>query len=237
MKPVAIVIAAAIAAIAISALVVPPGVTYRYRLTLEAEVDGHQKTGSGVIEVSYQHHTSIGAMGRDVSAGFRGEAVALDLGNRGTLFALLTAGSDSRSGPESIVLKTFGLPGGAFPGWDAESLKLLRSLSGKRELPLDSLPLLVRFRDMNDPLTVEAVNPFSIDERFGPGARLMRATLEIVPSGIRPFNRFGISGEPLTTGIQDKLGWLRRLNGGYIDGGFTSRNAPLGLHGWNFERG
>jgi len=213
-----------------------PSVTLRYRLTLEAEVDGQTKTGSGVIEASYQKHMSLGAVGRDVAAGFRGEAVALDLGSRGTLFALLKAGSDSRSGPESIVLNTFGLPGGAFPGWDAESLGKLRSLSGKRELPLENLPMLVRFRDVNDPMTVEAVNPSNIAERFGSGARLVRATLEIVPAGIWPLNSFGITGEPLTTGIQERLNWLRRLNGGYLDGGFTSRNAPLGLYGWDFER-
>jgi hypothetical protein len=28
----------------------------------------------------------------------------------------------------------------------------MRQISGKRELPLDSLPMLVRFRDINDPL-------------------------------------------------------------------------------------
>ena len=32
------------------------------------------------------------------------------------------------------MLSAFGFPGGAFPGWDAESLKKLRGLSGKREL-------------------------------------------------------------------------------------------------------
>ena len=39
--------------------------------------------------------------------------------------------------------------------------------SGKRELPLESLPMLVRFRDLNDPMTVESVSPLNIGERFG----------------------------------------------------------------------
>lgn len=235
MKWIAVILAGLIGA-AVLYRIAYPSVTHRYRLTLEAEVDGQPKAGSGVIEVSYQKHMSIGAVGRDVTPRFRGEAVALDLGSRGTLFALLKAGSDSRSGPESIVLSTFGLPGGTFPGWDVESLKKLRGLSGKRELPLESLPLLVRFRDINDPMTVERVNPLNIAERFGSGAKLVRATLEIVPAGIWPFNLLGIMGEPVTTGIRARLNWLRRLNGGYLDGAFSSRNAPLGLHGGDFER-
>jgi hypothetical protein len=238
MKWIVVIVAALIAAIALYDIAYP-SVTFRYRLTLEAEVDGEPKQGSGVIEVTYQRRTSIGAMGRDVGVSFRGEAVVLDLGSRGTLFALLKAGSDSRSGPESIVLKTFGLPGGAFPGWDDANLKRLRGLSGKRELSLENLPLLVRFRDVNDPLTVEAANPVNIAERFGPGAKLTRATLEIVPTGTWPFNAFGLSGEPITMGVLTRLLWLERLHGGYLDGAFAGGGPALSnvLHGGNFKSG
>ncbi len=211
MKWLAIFSAALIAVIALYAIAYP-GVPIRYRLTLEAEVDGKPINGSGVIEVTYRKQMSIGAVGRDVDARFRGEAVVLDLGRRGALFVLLKAGaSDDRSGPASIVLKAFGL-GGVFPGWDPESLKKVRTISGTRELPLDSLPLTVRFRDVNDPMTLELVNPFNIAERFGAGARLVQATIEIVPAGIWPFNSLGITGEPITTGIDRKLVWLNHLD-------------------------
>src|SRR5262249_13108999 len=128
-------------------------------------------------------------------------------------------------------------PGGAFPGWDAESLKKLRSLAGKRELPLNSLPALVRFRDMYDPLTVEQVSP-EISERFGPGTRLLRATLELVPIGVWPLNRFGITGEPVTTGIEKKLPWLSHL-GSYnsvAGNSFTSR-LPSEVNGFSTSWG
>jgi hypothetical protein len=58
-------------------------------------------------------------------------------------FALLTAGDDSRSIPQSIIFRAFNFPGGAFPGSTVEAG--LWNLSGKREQPLASLPLLVRF--------------------------------------------------------------------------------------------
>jgi hypothetical protein len=233
-KWIAIILAAAIGVVVLYRISYP-SVTLRYRLTLEAEVDGQPKSGSSVIEVTYSKQPQIASQ-PELSIGYRGEAVVLDLGSRGMLFALLKAGADSRSSPEWIVLRAFNLPGGSFPRPVEEGVKQVRRLSGKRELPLESLPLLVRFRDINDPMTVERVNPLNIAERFGAGAKLVRATLEIAPTGIWPLNVFGITGEAVTAGIQGKLNWLRRLNGGYLDGAFSSRNAPLGLHGGDFER-
>jgi len=212
-----------IATIVVFYVVAYPSLTLRYRLTLEAQVGGEPKVGSGVIEVTYAKQINIRS---DLSIGYRGEAVVLDLGDRGTLFALLKAGSDNRSIPESIILRAYGFDGGAFPGSSVEEGQAqLRRLTGKRELPLESLPMLVRFRDLNDPMTVERVSPLNIGERFGGDAKLVRATLEIVPTGIWPFNCFGLTGEPITTGIEGKLPWwngpfpwLRPIsNGVFVD--------------------
>jgi hypothetical protein len=207
-----------------------PSLTLRYRLTLEAEVDGKPKAGSGVIEVTYSKQPEF-ASGRDRVSSHRGEAVVLDFGDRGTLFALLTAGSDSRSIPESIILRAFNFDGGAFPGPTVEEgFKKLRQLSGKRDLPLTSLPLLVRFRDLSNPMTVEKVDPFDIGKSFGGGAKLLRATLEIVPVGIWPLNSFGVTGEPITAHMRTKLNWLseyyeRRLDGQRFEA--SSSSLPL----------
>ena len=206
------IVAALVAFVPVAYGVAYPSLTLRYRLTLEAEVDGKPKTGSGVIEVTYSKQPEF-ASGRDRVSSHRGQAIVLDLDERGTLFALLQAGSDSRSIPETIVLRAFNFDGGAFPGPTVEEgFKKLRQLSGKRELPLTSLPLLVRFRDLNDPKTVERVSPLNIGERFGPNAKLVRATLEIVPVGIWPLNSFGITGTPITAGIDMKLVWLNHLD-------------------------
>ena len=228
-------IVAALVALAIVAYgVAYPSLTLRYRLTLEAEVDGKPKTGSGVIEVIYSKQPEF-ASGRDRVSSRRGEAVVLDLGERGTLFALLKAGSDNRSIPESIVLRAFNFPGGAFPGPTVEAgFNQIRKLSGKRELPLTSLPLLVRFRDLNDPMTAEKVDPIDIASSFGAGTRLVRATLEIVPTGLWPLNSFGITGEPITKGIEQRLAWFKALRGKYLHGGGSARGAPLELDGGDF---
>src|ERR1700712_5830669 len=96
-----------------------------------------------------------------------GEAVVLDLGDNGALFALLRAGDDIRSAPETIILRAFDFPGGIFQGPPNEVLRDFERLSGKRELPLTSLPMLVRFRDPDDPKTVEQVDPLNIARHFG----------------------------------------------------------------------
>jgi hypothetical protein len=174
--------------------------TVRYRLTLEADVDGEPKTGSGVIEVTYRKNNdpiSSAAFSIDV----RGEAVVLDLGSRGTLFALLKGDSDTRSGPDYIVLRAFNFPAGALPSPVTNGLSQVKRLSGKVDLPLTILPLLVRFRDLDDPKSVEKVDPLDIGKSFGAGAKLVGATLEIVPTGIWPFNFVGITGEPVTRGL------------------------------------
>jgi hypothetical protein len=64
-----------------------PSATVRYRLTWEADVDGKTVTGSGVIQVMRQDTTAIEALG-GYGAVIKGEAVVLDLGSRGQLFAL-----------------------------------------------------------------------------------------------------------------------------------------------------
>ncbi len=183
-----------------------PGVTVRYRLTLEAHVNGELKTASGVREVTYSKQPAVEGHG-GLSIGVRGEAIALDLGSRGTLFALLSPGLDDRSGAEWIVLRAFDVAGGSFPGPVEEGVKQVLRLSGKRELPLNSIPKLVRFGNPSDLRSVEWVNPLNIGDHFGADAKLVRVTLEIVPTGIWPLNDYGITGEPLTSGIESKLAW------------------------------
>ncbi|MBR1147367.1 hypothetical protein [Bradyrhizobium sp. AUGA SZCCT0431] len=206
-----------------------PSVTVRYRLTLDARVDGELKTASSVREVTYSKQSGFASQ-QELRVRYRGEAIALDLGSRGTLFALLTKDTDDRSGAEWIVLRAFGFSGGSLPRPVEEGLKEVSRLSGKRELPLDGLPMLVRFRDMNDPKTVVKVDPIDIGRSFGDGTKLVRATLEIVPVGIWPLNSVGIAGEPITTGIEKRLSWLAKHYDIKFDGQrFETISASLRL--------
>jgi hypothetical protein len=216
-----------------------PSATVRYRLALEAAVDGKSASGSGVIEVTYGKKLRLLPNESDLYFDVHGEAVALGLGQRGTLFALLKGGEDSRSGAETIVLRAFNFPGGIITGGVEDGISRVRKLSGKVELPLSSLPLLVRFRNINDPMTVEKVDPLNLGRSFGSGVKLTRATLEIVSAGIWPLNSLGITGEPITDNLQEKLVWLKGTKGGYLDGKFSGGGPALSniLHGGNFKTG
>lgn len=104
-------------------------------------------------------------------------------------------------------------------------------------MPLTSLPLLVRFRDLNDPLTVEKVDPLNLEASFGPGVKLTRATMEIVSAGLWPMSEVGIMSKPITTEMERRLTWLRRLQSN-IDGTSATSSNRLSntLHVGNFVR-
>ena len=207
-----------------------PSAVVRYRLTLHAEADGKPVEGSGVVEVRYE--TGIKFLTEtEYNVRFRGEAVVLDLGEKGLVFALLRAGQDSRSEPATIVLRAFNFSGGAMPIPAQDGIHQVRRLSGKADLPLTSLPLLVRFRNVNDPLTVEKVDPLDLAASLGPGVKLTRATLEIIS------NRSVPQSEPITTAIRQRLEWLNRIQSN-IDGTYTTSSNRLAnvLHSGDFER-
>ena len=133
---VAFAFAIAIAVVVVAYKLAFPSVTVRYRLSLEAQVNDELRTGSGVIEVTYSKQSGFAAQ-HELVVDFKGEAVAVDLGSRGILFALLKAGTDVRSGPEWIVLRAFDFDGGSFPRPVEEGVAQVSRISGKRELPLD----------------------------------------------------------------------------------------------------
>ena len=56
-------------------------------------------------------------------------------------------------------------------------------------------PTIVRFRDIADPKSVEQVDPDDLAKSFGPGVKLKSLTVQM-------------TDEPVTTGIEKRLGWL-----------------------------
>src|ERR1700730_11789907 len=83
MKRLGIILALIVAAVVVYRVTFP-SVSVRYRLTLEAQVDGEPKTGSGVIEVTYSKQSRFAGQS-DLIIDYRGEAVVLDLSSRDTV--------------------------------------------------------------------------------------------------------------------------------------------------------
>ena len=89
-----------------------PFYSWNQRMTVEVEVDGKTITGSSVSSVNWVKNDPISAInGPQWLSTVRGEAVIVDLGERGVLFALLGfGGSDNTADLETEILgNTIGL--------------------------------------------------------------------------------------------------------------------------------
>lgn len=178
----------------------------RYRITVEVDTPSGLRTGSSVLETRQQGPQPLvpQELGSGGGGGVVGEAVAVDLGGGRVIFALL-------SGPEgrsiyAMVPRALNYPDLNPPlsrqfkphEWqdaynEAEDVKPFAVL--RRE----DYPMLVSFGDLGNPKSVEAVNPDMVGVR--------RITLQV-------------TDDPVTTGIEKRLGWLgvypeSRLDGVY----------------------
>lgn len=207
---------------------------YRYRLTVEVDTPEGLKTGSSVIAVK------TGIAGRNaiptpgvIQRRARGEAVTVDLGPRGLLFALLRSddNSDWASGvmfgfaPDLPMPKDESGKGDATAHTRARFMGMLQ----KRELIVlperfkgskyaegsHARPMLVRFGDIADPKTVERVDPDKLSASFGKGVTLRRITVQL-------------TDDPVTTGIEKRLAWLPRVYEVLRGNEFHPEGIPVG---------
>ncbi len=188
---------------------------YRYRLTVEVDTPEGLKSGSSVIEVTSSRAPDwMPVDGGGVAKEARGEAVAVDLPGGRTLFALLRSNSGSVDWPAYVAYSVIVGPLQK-AGEDGQGAFIERADAAKGKIfvvprekpvhnmstpdaPLNNYPLLVTFTDNRDPKTVTRVDPADLAKSFGPGVKLRRITLEI-------------TDDPVTTGIEKRLGWLEHL--------------------------
>lgn len=189
---------------------------YRYRLTVEVETPEGLKTGSSVIEVStaVAGRNSIPTPGA-VSHRIKGEAVTVDLGARGLLFALLRS-DDNSDWASNVMFRFVPLPprprdpDKTFETMFAAMLQQRDAIELPKTFPdvghlkdQPARPMLVRFADIADPKTVEKVDPDDLAVSFGQGVKLRRVTIQLTDG-------------PVTTGIEKRLGWLPSQRGSLI---------------------
>jgi hypothetical protein len=199
--------------------------TLRYKLTISVQHDGKIVAGSGVVDTLFWKHRFLDLwLGQPVwLTDIAGEAVVVDLGPRGRIFALLTTDPDrpmSNGWPTKIaIVAVQGDKRG--PVEDTEALARILSVREPRPLPTEDVPLLVKFRDPETPSSLERVDPKNLAASFGPDVTLVGATVQIVQEGVWPFNRCALqdscnlprwlAGEPVTREIDRKLPWLASM--------------------------
>ncbi len=217
------------ASIALTGCGVPTSASYRFRMTVEVETPQGLRSGSSVMEVRIARGLPIGDLS-GVSSDVRGEAVVVDLPD-GPLFVLLklpdagpslqTVVGDALRGrraetPDAAMIDTAAL-GSAPPGAYKADLPhhLPYSYGSVRHPELNvAWPMMVRFKDLSDPKSVERVDPDAIGVR--------RIRLETTTA-------------PVTTGIAKRLAWLVGLRGSYLSGQAVGDGTALGLYGGLFS--
>ena len=179
----------------------------RYKVLVEVDDNGTPRSGSSVW--SFRLSKPTVALASPYDAAFKGEAVAVDLGNHNVLFALLVdEKGNSGTGmmwPENLFKD---LSSGSdrvrnirriasHEGLAREVPRFFPPISKSRE-PMVQYPMLVRFRELDRPETLEAVAPDALDRAFGAGVKLKRISIQI-------------TNDPVTVGIKKRLPWLEEV--------------------------
>lgn len=194
---------------------------YRFRLTVEIDTPTGIRSGSSVLEAVYSR------FGGNAHAELRGQAVVVDLGNGRDVFALMAHGLKAEDTNQFAWLPVTALTGAAW-GWSGTDALKRRGnrLEGIVELGPPLIPTFAAFADAQDPKTVQLMSHGDFSNILGAGYSLKSVTLEIVPSGIWPFNLMPpfwpswLVGQQVTNGIEAKLPWSRTLRG-YLSGRFS----------------
>jgi hypothetical protein len=154
--------------------------SFRYRMRVEGAV-----SGVAVYEIKASRYYGMRLPEQQPDpATLKGEALVMETPD-GPIFVLLSL-SRSGQGPLSFaVLRAF------YSSEDADGKAIAKRLGKqtgiKAELPREDWPMMVRFRDINDPKSVERVSPADVGV-----TRIMLET----------------TNDPMTTGIEKRLGWL-----------------------------
>lgn len=171
-----------------------PTYTYRYRITIDVEVDGAIKTGSSVIEVTCRWDPVPGRPISHYSISAKGEAAFVDLGKgRNVIVLLASEGGKNGDFPKYIVSEHFKMACGV------EDLPKYRGLKGRwildpATLRWNQLLTMITFRDLSDPLSAETVHGYEFPKVFGADVQAPTISIEM-------------TSDPVTSGIEQKLPW------------------------------
>lgn len=178
-----------------------PHYNWHQKMTVEVEKDGKIYSGSSVTSVFWNKNIMHSLhMGPAWHSEVKGEAVVVELPDNKLLFALLSNKRNSgftenlaarildRSKHQVSIQKRF--------------QRVLVSRAGPPlVVPLENYPLLVTFKDINDPNSLQLVDPNNMDALLGNGMKMKKIFLEL-------------TYEPVTRGqVMSWLKWIGQIKG------------------------
>ena len=176
--------------------------TYRVKLTVEVETPSGLRKGSNVCEVrTSRTGSNFPASPNQISYTVRGASVAVDLLG-GTLFTIMQADSIGSAliSAHNYYRRTSNLPEDPI---DSRTInRLIREAKPIilprfffKEESRSGFPQLVRFRDTNDPASVEWVDPDDLERLFGSGTKIKQLIIQV-------------TDDPISSSIVARLPWL-----------------------------
>lgn len=186
--------------------------SFRFRMTVEVDTPEGLRTGFSVYEVTAGNRTAILPEEADRTRSLRGEAVAVDLPDGRTLFAILKTNNWQRSDVGEAAMAALD------PIYNNDWVENAARISSgdgivsPAEIAPENYPMLVTFRDPKDPTSVRLVDPSNLAASFGEGASLESITVQV-------------TDDPVTTGIEQRLGWLPSHVGSLVR---RPRDLPIG---------
>lgn len=219
MKWLGIAFAAVVAGFALYKISYPTH-TYRYRMTVNVEVDGQMRSGSSVIEAHVSKQPVFLPGVNPLGYSERGEAVFVDLGGQRNIVALLASGpyAEGAAYPSFVVLQHFRLN-----LFDDRQLASLSQLRGRWDLPSKDLPTLATFSNPGDPTTAKTLQADQLEQFFGPDVRWRGIVIEMTTDAV-------------THVIESKLPWVTKLTAGLAGSNVFVSPGKFTLNGPYFKR-
>lgn len=172
-----------------------PAYTHRMKVFIDIEEGDEVRSGSGVIEVTWQFQPAIGP---GATCRLEGDAIAVQL-RSGPVLAVLyqyrneylpirSPVDQTRVGFCNMALLAYGLG----IQQSHSTLQALASKSGRVQVPPRGLPSFVVFSDPRVPSSARLVFDKEFPNVFGPGVRLRGVSLEL-------------TNEPITRGAVERV--------------------------------
>jgi hypothetical protein len=156
---------------------------WHQKMTVEVETPDGVKAGSAVTSISWWKNRFF-KDGAAYQTKYIGDAVVVDLDRGRFLFALLSYSNNEEyiaNLATRVLYETYDMRERA---WSDEAFKRTMAAKGPILVPSKLYPLFVTFSDINDPKTVEQVDPANFATSFGPGYALKSVMLEIVDESV-----------------------------------------------------
>ena len=184
------------------------GNSYRFKMTVEVETPHGLKTGSSVYDVRAYKTSDLLTGGSSSDSDLRGEALAVDLPDGKTLFALLK--TVNTPGHDDLAYMSMRSLDPAFNYNRAESAQRIASGDGIQspaEVAPSDYPMLVTFNDTNDPASVARIDPRNLAASLGAGVRLKSIMVEVTDDDVTISTRMRLDA----LGVREGQGLDRTL--------------------------